>query len=194
MLLLSLACCMAAQSGAGQGLPAASSLPGQVAEAVARDLKIDSPEVLSERNLQVLTPLSSLPAGAALHVVSAKAGGDSGTWLLRLDCASRRDCLPFHVLLHAAETDITLPGKRGTLTANPRSGSSARKSGTATAPVARSGDQVELVEELSGMRLRAKAVCLESGGLGEWIRVRNLATRRIVSAKIAGKAVVRVEP
>ena len=43
------------------------------------------------------------------------------------------------------------------------------------------------------MRLKVMAVCLQSGGLGDQIRVRNLATQRVLLATVAGKNLVRVE-
>ncbi len=43
------------------------------------------------------------------------------------------------------------------------------------------------------MRLQARVVCLESGALGDAIRVRNLATHRVLLATVAGKDEVRVE-
>ena len=43
------------------------------------------------------------------------------------------------------------------------------------------------------MRLQVTAVCLQSGGLGDQIRVQNLATRRVLVATVAGKNLVRVE-
>ncbi len=43
------------------------------------------------------------------------------------------------------------------------------------------------------MRLQAKVVCLQSGALGDAIRVRNLATHRVLLATVTGKAEVRVE-
>ena len=59
--------------------------------------------------------------------------------------------------------------------------------------LARSGDHVQLVEELAGLRLQVKVVCLQSGALGERIRVQNPATHRVLLATIAGKDLVRVE-
>ena len=54
-------------------------------------------------------------------------------------------------------------------------------------PLAHSGDHMLLVEERPGMRLQARVVCLESGALGDAIRVRNLATHRVLLATVAGK-------
>jgi len=174
-------------------LPDASAVRRQAAAAVARGLGADvSPEQI-EADLRLLGS-PSLPSGSTLHLVSAKAGFAPGSWLLRLDCSSRRDCLPFYAVLGPGDANVANPqdgkrswaGLRGTLRPPGRPGPQ-------TAPVARSGDRVSLVEELSGMRLQVRAVCLQSGGLGDRIRVQNLATHRVLLATIAGKDLVRVE-
>lgn len=167
----------------------------KAAVAIGRDLK---PGLAGEAgsNLQLLDPALSLPSDARLQVASVRVGYSPGTWLLRLECSSRRECLPFHVLLHAPDVNL-LDGFTGN-SASHVSGKGRLRPALARpkqlrSPVARSGDRVLLVEELSGMRLKVSAVCLESGGLGDEIRVRNVATRRVVLATVAGKDLVRVE-
>ena len=193
-LLVTLALLAIAKVSVAAGPPVAanvSSLRDQVAAAVARDLRSGLTGETDGSNLQVLNPSLSLPPSSHLHVASVRAGYSPGSWLLRLDCSSRRDCLPFHVLLRASATDLRgnlgagltakLPGKGGPGQMQPKS------------PVAHSGDHVLLVEERSGLRLKVMAVCLQSGGLGDEIRVRNLATHRVLLATVAGKDLVRVE-
>ena len=172
------------------------ALRDKVAAAVARDLQSGPATVPDAGNLQLLDPLLSLPSNSELHVTSVRAGYSPGSWLLRMDCASRRDCLPFHVVLHAPGA-APHEGLVNDLTSN-TSGKSEpsrpqAKSRQLRPPVARSGDHVLLVEERSGLRLKVTAVCLQSGGLGDEIRVRNLATHRVVKATVAGKDLVRVE-
>ena len=166
-----------------------SAIQQQAAEAVVRDLKLDSESGLIERNLVVLAPFTALPDGAAIHVTSARASF-AGTWVLRLDCVSRRDCLPFHAMLR-------LPPAQPPLLAGaavaPRM-LEVSTGGNRPAALVHSGEQVTLVEESSGLRLRAKAVCLGSGGLGDQVRVQNRSTHRIVLATVAGESLVRVGP
>jgi len=172
-------------------LTSPSPLQQQVAEAVARDMKLDAESRLVEQNLQVLAPFTSLPASAALHVISARPGFAAGTWMLRLDCASRRDCLPFHALLRRPEGGRLLrPGGDPATAELPGIIQRDRQMNPAT--LARRGAQVELVEELPGVRLRATVVCLESGGLGERIRVQNRTTHRVLLATVAGPGLVKV--
>jgi len=168
-----------------------SELRDKVAAAVARDLSSSLAAVPDAGNLQVLDPLLSLPSDSQLHVTSVRAGYFPGSWLLRLDCASRRDCLPFHVVLRAPGADVR--DSIGTGFDAKALGKGQLSQPRAKSPVARSGDRVLLVEERSGMRLKVTAVCLQSGGLGDQIRVRNLATQRVLVATVAGKNLVRVE-
>jgi len=171
-------------------LPPASVGQQQVAAVVGRDLKLDSSVVTGQ--LRVLAAVTLMPPDAELHVVSVKPGFASGTWLLRLRCNSPRQCLPFDAVLHAP--GLSLPGLVPTFRPLNRETNltGGRK---ANAPVlARSGEQVELVEDLSGMRLRARARCLQAGALGDHIRVLNLSSHRTVTATVAGEKLVRVEP
>jgi flagellar basal body P-ring formation chaperone FlgA len=179
------------------GLPALAqsttfSLQRKVVAAVARDLHFDSEDPTIQ--VQILAPATmSLPARVELHVVSVRAGFSPGSWLLRMDCAARHDCMPFHVVLRLASAELrNLAGvDRLNAAAQPQDWSTHIRQ--VHAPLARSGDRMLLVEERPGMRLQARVVCLESGALGDAIRVRNLATHRVLLATIAGKDEVRVE-
>ena len=172
--------------------PNPSPLQQQAAEAVVRDMRLESESSMVERSLEVLAPFTSLPAGAAIRVISARAGFAAGTWMLRLDCASRRDCLPFHAVLRMPEGERLVLPAGGLATAKPPTIIIQRDRQLNPAALAHRGDQVELVEELPGVRLRAKVVCLESGGLGDRIRVQNRTTHRVLLATVAGPDLVKV--
>ena len=169
----------------------ASSLQSKVAVAVARDLQFNSDQQGGQ--LQILAPPAmSLPAGAKLHVVSVRGGFSPGSWLVRMACTARSDCLPFHVMLRSTGPEVRNP------VGDPLSAAVQSRNLTAgvkqvRVPLAHSGDHMLLVEERPGLRLQARVVCLESGALGDAIRVRNLATHRVLLATIAGKDEVRVE-
>ena len=163
-------------------LAAATMAQRQAEETVARDLKL----TFRSDQLRLLGPSASLPEGAAMRVISARPGFAPGTWLLRLDCEARRDCLPFHAILQLpADEDRHLREQGGVVPV-------VMKKRPRAQPLARRGDDVVLVEQMSGMRLRMKVVCLESGAVGEQIRVRNRATRRVLLATVAGPGLVQV--
>lgn len=167
------------------------SLQQKVAEAVARDLQLTVGDQASQ--MQILAPATmSLPERARLHVVSVRSGFSPESWLVRVDCTDRADCLPFHVILHSASPQARNRAGDQSSAAVPLRNSLVRVR-QLRAPLARSGDYMFLVEQRPGMRLQARVVCLESGALGDAIRVRNLATHRVLLATIAGKNEVRVE-
>jgi hypothetical protein len=179
-------CCARTQTDAPVPIPQRPAL-----QAVASALHLDTSDL--ENSLQLLRSPFLLPGNAHLRVVSIKAAGGN-SWFLRVECDSRRDCLPFYALLRSSVFNATVL---------PRSGSKPDRQLEAdikgltrqsrSAPIERSGDRVEVVEELSGMHFRTRAICLQSGSLGDLIRVRNLSTHRVVLATVAGDRVVRVE-
>ena len=184
LLLLPAPRCCFAQSPA----PAPErSLRAEVAQSVARYMGVEGESNRIAGDLQLLSVPLSGPA--TFHVVSAKPGLIPHSWFLRLECTSRHECLPFEVMLRTADAGVI--ERLSSRSRHPAilSASSPQRA----AALARSGERVTLVEELSGMRLTVKAVCLEAGGLGDRIRVRNLATRRVLLATVAAKGEVRVE-
>lgn len=166
----------------------ASSLQQQVVLSVARDLQAD-PAVVGPR-LEILTPIHHLPALAGIHLISARQEFAVGDWLLRLACISLETCPPFDVVLHGR--DLSLTSLHWQPSANAE-GKWLRRESAGAAPLARPGQQVELVEKLVGVTLRTRAVCLESGSLGQSIRVRNISSGRVLEGTIAGQGLVRLE-
>lgn len=174
--------------------PDAALLQLKTAAAVERDLGLAVNAGRGEARLQLLDGPHSLPPGARLYVASVKPGFAPGSFFLRIDCTSRRDCLPFEVLLRT-ENSNELPVRAGVARNDASAGASNANPPTKSlsAVVARSGDRVELVEELAGMKLSVKAMCLDSGGIGDRIRVRNLNSHHVILARVAGPGQVRVE-
>jgi hypothetical protein len=171
---------MIAVSMNAYALAPASPLKEQVATVLGHDLGV-SPAAL-ENNLRVLAPFASLPLEAALHVVSIRRDFAPGMWIVRLDCTSRHDCLPFVALLRS-EAKPPAMGSWPMVKATP-----------GVASVVHGGDHVEVVAEGPGIKLRATGVCLDSGGLGQRIRVRNSSTHRVLVATVAGQKLVTVTP
>ena len=163
-----------------------STLPSRVKQAVARDLGLKDEAPRAPMQLQILASGLRLSGDARLHVAAVHpAGPDS--WLLRMECGSRVECLPFEVVLR---------GRGGEdIVASPSEHSSQSPAlGDALAPpVVRAGQRVQLAEEISGMHLSAPAVCLQAGGVGQKIRVRNSSSGRVVLARVRSAGHVVVE-
>jgi hypothetical protein len=189
-MLLIATSAISAQTAMAQ--PFESPLQPQVMAALAQDKQIGADAIGGD--LEILTPLTSLPAATELRVVSYKAGFAPGIQVMRLECLPRQACLPFHVIWHSrnfvARKDAPRQTSPGDVSAALRNSPRPGDSGDS---LARTGDHAELVAEFSGIRLRAKVVCLESGVLGQRIRVQNLGTHRTLVATIAGKNLLRVE-
>lgn len=172
---------------APEALAETPGLQAQVARAVAHDLGIEVPGSSARLELQILGPEVRLPGQARLHVEAVHDLPGGGVYLLRMECGSRLECLPFEVVLrsHGDETGSTL--------VSPAKSSPVSSGNRATAPLVRAGQRVQLAEEVSGMRLSAVAVCLQSGGIGQRIRVRNVSSGRVVLARVRAAGQVAVE-
>lgn len=162
---------------AAQGLGQTTVSQAQVWRAVARDVGIKEQE-----SLEILGPEVRVPDQARLRVATVHAVSD-GTLLLRMECSSRTECLPFEVVLRRGSEQAGGAGAGSSSVPSP---------GRAAAPLVRAGQRVELAEEVSGMRLCAPAVSLQTGAMGQRIRVRNVSSGRVVLARVraAGQVVV----
>jgi len=152
---------------------------------VARDLGLEA-DVARGLHLQLLTPGLSLSHDVRLRVADVRSGGTPDLWLLRMECGSRSDCMPFEVALRYRPA---APG--GPLVRSQQKQPSAATE--AHAPLVKPGQKVRLAEEVSGMRLSAPGICLQAGSLGQRIRVRNAASGRVVLARVSGSSNVMVE-
>jgi flagellar basal body P-ring formation chaperone FlgA len=148
-------------------------------EAVVRALSLR--DGFSGGELTVLRP--PLADQVAIHVVSIENAPGPGAALVRLACDSSRDCLPFYALVRGASLPTLSPSKSVALLSGDRP----------VKPLLRAGDRVEIVEQLSGMNLRTRGVCLQPGSLGSKIRVRTLTSHRILVATVEAPSLVKVE-
>jgi len=165
------------------------TLRDQVTQAIVRDLKVADTDGLRE-HLQILR--ADTVTKLDLRVTGVKASEPQGTWLLRIECVSRKACLPFYAVLEAGAETVALRHSAFSLAPQSKSREATEHGPNGGALQQRSGDHVEVVEEISGLHFKTKGVCLQGGSEGERIRVRNLSTHRVLLAVITGKDVVRV--
>jgi hypothetical protein len=178
--------------------PAHDSVRSRVAAAVVRDLRLEAPLETVQSDVQVLTAFDSLPSASNLRVTAVRPTAVAYLWLLRLECTPSRECLPFYATL--AGRDLKVASERGQQQAPEMLASRDLRGGWVSSPrpdpkllLAQRGDIVLVVEERSGIRLSASAVCLQGGALGDRIRVRNLATQRVLLGVVVSRQLVRVE-
>jgi hypothetical protein len=172
---------------AGQGLGQSVGLQAQVARAVAYDLGINAQDSSPQFGVQILGSEVRVPEPARLHVATLHAVAGAHTWLLRMECSSRVECMPFEVVLRGRGQHHASFLNLHTRSSSPPSGS------RIAAPMVRAGQRVQLAEDVSGMHLSAPAVCLQAGSLGQRIRVRNVSSGRVVLARVGGAGQVVVE-
>ena len=151
----------------------------QTKQAVARALNLDLSD--SDNQLEVLRV--PLPGAARIRVVSVKPTPGQRSVLVRLSCERASDCLPFYAVVRGERLPSLL--QRGSV-------APARSARPATTPL-HSGDRVEVVEELSGLRLHTRGVCLQAGSVGDRIRVRTVTNHRVLLATIATPSLVKVD-
>jgi len=184
---------MGAMGNATDPIPAqrsAESTRQQVESVVGRDLRLDAG--LVSQKLEMLMPVEHLTM--YLRVLSVKRDFAPNSWLLRLGCGDSH-CMAFAALLH--DTVLTasnwrdLPPERPSLELD----SAKHRLNPPVAPVVHKGDNVSVIEEFAQVKLLMKAVSLDSGEVGDTIRVRNASSHRVVKATVvaAGRAWVQAE-
>lgn len=177
----------------------AAGLQMQVAETVRSSLGLDGSTQAIAGNVRLLPVRGAISNHAEVQLMSARPGWVRGTWLLRLDCSRRRDCLPFHAVLYYAHSIPCCSANVSTYHNVVHKSDSVRQpleSGLRRLrpdPAVHTGEHVRVAEERSGLHLMTQAVCLESGAVGDTISVRNLSSRRLLYATVAASGLVRVE-
>jgi hypothetical protein len=112
---------------------------------------------------------------------------DSGTFWVRLTCRHTQDCLPFFILLHPSDPSIVpsfpvLPESD----IHPAFVKKVRKP-----LLVRAGSRATLLLQSGPARITTPVLCLDNGALGNRIRVKNPATKQILSAEIVGRGLVQ---
>ena len=162
-----------------------AALQSQVEHTIVRELGWKSHDPDTQLRIQILAPEVRLPDTARLHVAAVHPFGAAGTWLLRMECGRRVECVPFEVRLQMRGGDGSPVG-----VGSPHA---ARDGDSLSPPLVRAGQRVQLSEETSAMHLSAPAICLQAGGMGQKIRVRNVSSGRVVLARVRAAGMVTVE-
>jgi flagella basal body P-ring formation protein FlgA len=113
---------------------------------------------------------------AGLRVVSVT-DRSAGTVKVKLRCQNNRECLPFYVLVHGVETPAAVATKPDTV---PVAKASTPKN------VIRGGDHATLILESADARINLPVICLQSGMLGQKVRVTSADHRQFFDAEVVG--------
>jgi hypothetical protein len=141
-----------------------------------------------EANVGEIEFVGSVPASdtdAVLRVTGLRTLKTGTVWV-RLVCRRAQDCLPFFILLHPVEKGIVpsfsiLPDSKT---------QSASIQKTRSPSMIRAGSRATLLLKSGPASIRMSVICLESGERGASIRVRNVATKRILAAQIVDQGLV----
>jgi hypothetical protein len=120
-------------------------------------------------------------------------------WEFALRCVRPEDCVPFLVWAHGEKT--TPAGvanaqsgavRRITILAgsSPQLLTKAGESGAAR--LVKPGQAATLTWDQAGIRVVLPVICLDAGGLGQFVRVRLKSAARILRAEVVGEAALRV--
>lgn len=182
-------------SFASAGEFSGSDLQSRVATTVCRDLGFAGTCAEIDLKLQSLTPDFRLPVGASFYVSSVKSLAGPNAFMVRVECSPIKDCVPFHVLLSGkTATPVKAGGVPDLLHEQLVAIHTRLGIGPQAIPhLVRSGQRVRVQEELSGMRLSVPAVCLQPGAMGQKIRVRNVATGKVLIARVLSAQQLVVE-
>lgn len=118
-------------------------------------------------------------AGASLRVINQSKGVGDAT-IVRLRCMTLSDCRPFYVLAHGIVSTAKSAG-------NLPQYAPAQKSPV----IVRQGQLVSLLMESPNFRITISAVCLESGRVGDVIRLRSDDRKRVYTGRVVDNKTVR---
>lgn len=140
----------------------------------------------SSNEVEFVGSVPSSDPTAAVRVTGWKKLNADTVWV-RLMCRRAQDCLPFFILLHSSDQG-SVPSFSPVPDSEIRSASSKK---THAPWLIRAGSRATLLLQSGQARIRTSVICLDNGVRGARIRVRNLATKRIVAAQIVDRGLVQ---
>ena len=163
-------------AAAATALAVTPLLPQQVARVVSR-----SGIPVSPGQIQFLSTVTARDPDPVLDLISIAAWGPH-SMKARIGCRDHSECLPFFVAVGVDSPSIGLKaaGTRRVL---------ARR----TPPVLRVGAEATLVLHSEGLQVAIPVICLESGEIGQSIRVTTSDRRRIYRAEVVNAKLLKGE-
>lgn len=154
---------------------------------------ITTPDVLaavSARGVSVqpgqvsfLAPVTARETAPRLHVAGNRKIGNAET-AVRFACESNAVCLPFYVIVRGLDER-----QEALLSQTP--GTRAKSPAKTEKPCMRNGDRASLIIESRSMRITLPVIALQSGRVGEIIRVTDAERKKIYRAEISGPGLLK---
>jgi len=137
--------------------------------------------VVAPDQIELLSGIRSTEEGASLRVVSTS-DSNAGTIKVKLRCQDNHECLPFYVLVHSFDKPNVASAR---LQAVPAVAASPPQN------VIRGGDHATLVLASPDSRMSLPVICLQSGVLGQTIRVASPDHRQVFDAVVVAPGMLK---
>lgn len=158
------------------GAAAPSNLAQRVVDALALTGIVVGPQ-----QIELLSGTHNARESERVRVVSVT-DSTAGTAKVKLRCPDNHDCLPFYVLVHSlARTGVG----SARMAAPPVVGAGSAQN------VIRGGDRATLVLESPDSRMSFPVICLQSGALGQTIRVASPNRRQVFDAEVIASGLLK---
>ncbi|HEX4322506.1 MAG TPA: hypothetical protein VHZ52_16450 [Acidobacteriaceae bacterium] len=136
---------------------------------------------VSAHQVTLLSDVEAATGAPALKVESMQRAGDGRT-MVRLSCAAAEECLPFYVAIRGNDDVRKLQDLNSPIE---------QTKPTGKAIVMRSGSQATLLLDGDRIHIQLAVVCLESGGVGQAIRVSGKDRKMVYRAEIVDGTTLR---
>jgi flagella basal body P-ring formation protein FlgA len=137
--------------------------------------------VVAPDQIELLSGIHKTKESASVQVVSTT-GSSAGTVKVKLRCQDNHECLPFYVLVHSLDKPIVASARLRAVSAV-----------EASAPqnIIRGGEHATLVLESPDSRMSLPVICLQSGILGQTIRVASPDHRQLFDAVVVAPGTLK---
>lgn len=146
---------------------------------------------IAPSQVTLLTEVVASTPNPALQVQFLQRYG-ADRFMVRLECESKEDCLPFIASVHVGEgeaTQLAAVSSRMSLLKEPFS--SSVSGSRPESIVIRSGSSATLLLDGGHVHIRIPVTCLENGSTGQTIRATDKDRRRVYKAQVVANGVLQ---
>jgi flagella basal body P-ring formation protein FlgA len=159
--------------------PAVARTPSQ-AQRVVDALRLAG-VVVAPDQIELLSGIRSTKESASVQVVSTS-NSSAGTVKVKLRCQDNHECLPFYVLVHSLD-------KPNVARARPQAVPAVETS--VPQNIIRGGEHATLILESPDSRMNLPVICLQSGVVGQTIRVASPDHRQLFDAVVIAPGMLK---
>lgn len=172
---------MAATAATALAAPARYAIRTQQVAAAIANMGVP----VTGAQVEMLSDITASTANPHLAVQSLEKWGSDGV-MVRLQCQSREECLPFIVRLQLKAGD-----PRPVLTASAQPAAEQEPAKRAAQATVRSGSPAVLVLEGPHVQIRVSVVCLEAGTIGQTIRATDPEHKQVYTGQVIADGLLK---